>query len=116
MNAHYAPQFGKVSIDEGRVRRLAEAIDCDIESRAYDGLALKVSIGDELVIDIQRGFADRGAGVAVNAATVFATMSTGKQFLTTLFLSYVERGLLSLTAPQVGQFGVTATRISPLRR
>lgn len=89
----------RVSIDQARVKRLAETIDRDIGALAYDGVALKVSVGDELVIDVQCGYANRAAAVPLDETTVFATMSTGKQFLATVFLSYVERGLLSLTTP-----------------
>jgi len=88
-----------VRIDAARVQRLVEAVDRDIDARSYDGMALKVSVGDDLVIDVQRGFANRDAGVRIDGTTVFATMSTGKQFLSALFLSYVERGLLSFTTP-----------------
>ncbi len=88
-----------LSVDPSRVERLVKIIDRDIDALTFDGVTLKVSIGDELVIDIQRGYADREAGTSVDATTVFASMSTGKNFLATLFLSYVERGLLNLTAP-----------------
>lgn len=87
------------SIDATRMHRLADAIDRDIEALAYDGIALKMSIGDDLVLDVQRGYADRASGKPIDRTTTFATMSVGKQFLNVLFLNYVERGLLSLTAP-----------------
>lgn len=88
-----------VFIDQARVKRLVDVIDREIDALAYDGVALKVSIGDDLVIDVRRGYADRAAAVPLDETTVFPTMSTGKQFLATVFLSYVERGLLNLTAP-----------------
>lgn len=95
----HATHRASVSVDPSRVKRIVEAIDRDIDALAYDGVALKLSAGDDLVIDIERGYANRAAGARVDETTVFATMSTGKQFLSALFLSYVERGLLSLTAP-----------------
>lgn len=76
-----------------------DVIDRDINAVTYDGAALKVSVGDQLVIDIERGYANRADGKALDESTCFASMSTGKNFLATLFLSYVERGLVNMTTP-----------------
>src|SRR5689334_5303755 len=84
------------SIDRSRVQRIVDLVERDIEAITYDGIALKVSVGEEVVIDVRRGFADRAKGVALDETTCFASMSTGKNFLAALFLSYVERGLLNL--------------------
>jgi CubicO group peptidase (beta-lactamase class C family) len=87
------------SIDEARVQRLAETIEREIERGDYDGIALKVSIDDELAIDITTGYSDRDEGERIDETTVSSTFSTGKQFLASVVLSYVERGLIDLTAP-----------------
>lgn len=62
-------------------------------------MALCVKRAGRTVLDEHRGFADRDAGRALAADDVFATMSSGKQFFSTVFLSYAERGLIDLMVP-----------------
>lgn len=88
-----------IQLDPSRVELITAAVDRDIEEGSYDGIALKVSVSGELAIDVQRGYANRAEEKPLDDSTVFVSMSTGKQFFTALFLSYVERGLIDLTAP-----------------
>lgn len=86
-------------VDKERLGRVRDLIDRDIEAGIVDGISLVVRRSGQLVLDEHRGFADRESGRALTPDAVFATQSLGKQFFNTVFLSYVERGLIDLAAP-----------------
>ncbi|HZZ48751.1 MAG TPA: serine hydrolase domain-containing protein [Pseudonocardia sp.] len=98
-----------VGVDPARLARVADLIDRDIEAGRCDGVSLSVRQSGRTVLEEHRGFADRASGRELADDQVFATMSSGKQFFNTVFLSFVERGLVDLVAPVaevLPQFGI----------
>jgi CubicO group peptidase (beta-lactamase class C family) len=85
--------------DPTRLARVQEYIDRDIAEGRCHGVRMMVARRGDVVLDLAAGHADRAAGKAMSADSVFATMSVAKQFTNVLALSLVERGLLKLHAP-----------------
>jgi CubicO group peptidase (beta-lactamase class C family) len=88
-----------LGIDHGRLLGIAGAVTADIEAEKCDGVALKISRRGTPVLDARIGFADRAANQPLDDSTVFYSMSIGKQFINVLAMSFVDRGLLRLSAP-----------------
>jgi len=81
-------------------RSLEERIDAYMATRAdrMRGLALSVFTRDEMILQMQYGYADSEAGLAVDDDTVFAWGSVAKLFVYVSALQLYERGLLDLHA------------------
>ncbi len=90
-----------LGFDASRLQRVGHRIDVDIAADVYDGAALIVSRGGEVVLRHLSGFADRATGRALKADDVFVSFSVGKQFTNAVVLNRIERGDLHL-AQQVG--------------
>lgn len=96
------------AVDRDQLRRIEDQLAADVERRTCDGVALRVSVRGELVLDFRTGYADRELGKPVVADTVFAAFSTSKQLCSVAALIFVERGLLRLhttVAELIPEFG-----------
>ncbi|MEJ2762317.1 MAG: serine hydrolase [Gammaproteobacteria bacterium] len=87
------------TVDAGRLRRLIEAVEHDVESGLYDGAQIALGRGGELLLDEAVGYADRGASRKLKKDDVLVPFSISKQLVVAVVLSYVERGLLNLYQP-----------------
>ena len=85
--------------DSQRLERLERAVQNDIAAEAYDGAALHIARGGETVLSGTYGFSDRASQAPLTPQNLFYSYSCAKQLTVAVVLSYVERGLLSLTAP-----------------
>lgn len=85
--------------DTQRLARVRESMETDIAQQRYDGAALAVGRGGDLVVMEIAGYADRGAGVELTENQLMVPFSISKQFFNTIVLSFVERGLLNLYQP-----------------
>lgn len=88
-----------LGFDAGRLARVQERIQTDIDAGNCHGVNLVVARRGQVVLNLSEGYADRAANKALAPDSVFATMSVAKQFTNVLALSLVERGLLNLHAP-----------------
>lgn len=92
-----AGEARKQGFDPERLARVEARIGRDIEGEVYDGCELVVARRGEVVLEVSKGFADRGAGRTVEAPQPFFTMSVGKQFTVATVLQRIERGELAFT-------------------
>jgi CubicO group peptidase (beta-lactamase class C family) len=87
--------------DPARLKRVADALNADIESGRIHGAAVMASLHGEVILDFASGYADKAAGRLLDRDSVLCTMSVAKAIVNVLTLSLVERGLLRLHAPVV---------------
>ncbi|HWU09785.1 MAG TPA: serine hydrolase domain-containing protein [Streptomyces sp.] len=90
---------GEVGFDPQRLQRLVESIQHDVDTGFYDGAQITVGRAGHLVVDEAIGFADRSQERALRTDDVLVPFSISKQLVVATVLSFVERGLLSLTQP-----------------
>jgi CubicO group peptidase (beta-lactamase class C family) len=77
------------------MRHLAERL-AELAQRERCSAVVRVDQGDQTVVDLAFGLADRAHGVAVTTATVFAAASVTKGFTALVVMRMVEAGLLTL--------------------
>lgn len=82
--------------DQRRLGRFAEAIQRDIDQEVYDGCVVVVARRNGPVFHQAFGYADRDKGRKMETDALFHSMSTGKQFTSTMGLRHVEAGDLRL--------------------
>ncbi len=85
--------------DPDRLNRLPAAIQRDIELGLYDGAQIAIGRGGRLVLNQAIGYADRDKGRTLRTDDILVAFSISKQLVVVAILSFVERGLLSLTIP-----------------
>ncbi|MGR8948710.1 MAG: serine hydrolase domain-containing protein [Gammaproteobacteria bacterium] len=84
------------SFDSERLARIGARIKTDIDAKRYDGAALCVSHGGEIVCREIIGYADRDSDRKLTDNDTFVSFSTGKQFSNVVVLNRVEQGALHL--------------------
>lgn len=84
-------------MDAGRLERLGEAIQGDVDAERWDGCELVVSRHGRVVWHRWFGWADRAARRPAVENQLFVTMSIGKQFTVALVLACIERGDFAFT-------------------
>lgn len=97
-----------LGFDAAGLRRLVEAVTADIAARKYDGAAMRLARGGEVVLDTAIGHADLAKGRALEGDDVFLTFSIAKQLVHVLVLAAIDRGELALTtrvAEVIPEFG-----------
>jgi CubicO group peptidase (beta-lactamase class C family) len=90
---------GAVGFDPQRLQRLVQSIQNDVDTGFYDGAQVAVGRAGHLVVNEAVGFADRSQERALRTDDVLVPFSISKQLTVATVLSFVERGLLSLTQP-----------------
>ncbi len=78
------------------MERLVDAIRADIAAQVYDGAAVIVARGGEVLLHSALGFADRESGRELQKSDVFALFSISKSMTACLALQQVERGNIRL--------------------
>ena len=85
--------------DPDRLERLRQQMQADVDAARCDGVSILAGRAGNLVFSHSAGFARRDEGKAMLADSVCICFSSGKQFVNTLILSAVERGLLGFHQP-----------------
>jgi CubicO group peptidase (beta-lactamase class C family) len=99
----------ELGFDEDRLRRLSQAIETDVANEHYDGAAVLVARGGEIVLHEAVGFAERASGRKARLDDVFCIFSVTKTFTSAAVLRRVDRGEIQLTTPVadvIPEFGV----------
>ena len=89
--------MGPLIADAGKLDRIRRQISDEITREAYDGMAMSVTVEDELVLDEVFGFANRGDDILLDKSHVFSVMSLTKPLTALAIFQAIERGAVSLT-------------------
>jgi CubicO group peptidase (beta-lactamase class C family) len=98
-----------LGFDPGRLSRVKELMNRDIDGQMYDGAALAVARFGELALMETVGWADRENERPLKAEDVFFLMSITKTFTGCAVFQAVEKGLLTLTTnvcEVIPEFGI----------
>lgn len=86
-----------MAVWQDRIERLRDVVRADIARGDYYGLVLKVSRGDEVVLDEAFGAEDAAGERPLRTDNVFSVFSVTKAFTNILILKAIEEGRFALT-------------------
>lgn len=84
-------------IDAGRVDRLVQSIQRDVDTGLYDGAVVALAHRGDVVLEQAIGYTDRDTGRMAKTDDVFRVLSLSKAFTVATVFQAIEEGLLALT-------------------